>query len=249
MADQGPGERSADFVTRLSHVLDPELDEPITELGFVRSATLYEGEAVVELQLPTGWCAVNFAFLMAEDVRAALLAAPGVREATVRLGDHCAAAQIEAAVNGGVAFAQAFPGEGGGDLAALRELFRRKGFLARQFRLVEALRNSGCSFANIAALTLAEASTIKAGAAGSALRRYMERRAELGLDCRPAAPLMIDPGGKPLAAQQLEDHYRMTRTVRVAMEANGALCRAVLAARDRNAGQEQIIGGGLHVPS
>ena len=111
---------------RLAQELDPELDEPILDLGFVRSLELRSGHACVALRLPTSWCAVNFAYLMAEDVRRALLGLEGIRQATVRLGDHCAAQEIEAAVNDGRPFAEAFPGEGVGSLAALRLTFLRK---------------------------------------------------------------------------------------------------------------------------
>src|SRR5262252_1157593 len=79
---------------RLAQVLDPELDEPILDLGFVRGLRLRSGHAEVALRLPTSWCAVNFAFLMAEDVRHALLAVEGIRWVTVSLGDHCAANEI-----------------------------------------------------------------------------------------------------------------------------------------------------------
>src|ERR1700747_1839474 len=75
----------------LARVLDPELDESIVDLGFVRSVRLHSGHADVALQLPTSWCAVNFAYLMAEDVRRALLTVEGIDRVTVRLGDHCAA--------------------------------------------------------------------------------------------------------------------------------------------------------------
>jgi hypothetical protein len=43
---------------------------------------------------------VNFAFLMGEDVRSALLGVEGVRQMTVRLGEHCAPAEIEATSKG-----------------------------------------------------------------------------------------------------------------------------------------------------
>jgi metal-sulfur cluster biosynthetic enzyme len=103
----------------LAQVLDPELDESIVDLGFVRSVRLDSGHADVELRLPTSWCAVNFAYLMAEDVRRALLSVEGVRQASIRLGDHCAAREIEAAVNNGLPFTEAFPEEGAGNLTAL----------------------------------------------------------------------------------------------------------------------------------
>ena len=59
------------------------------------------------------------------------------------------------------------------------------------------------------------------------LRRYLERRAELGLDCASAAPLIVDLDGRPFSAEQLQAHYETTRTMRLAMEANGSFCRAL----------------------
>ena len=213
-------------------------------MGFVRSLQLRSGHAEIALRLPTSWCAVNFAYLMAEDVRRALLSVAGIRRATVRLGDHCAAPEIEAAVNGGRPFAEAFPGEGAGSLAALRLTFLRKGFLSRQERLLRELRDAGCSMAEICALMLGEMSTqgdmMVVRPPGSApvvsesaaiLRRYLERRAELGLDCSSAAPLVVDLEGIPFSADRLQAHYEAIRTVRVALEANGSFCRALLSAQ------------------
>ena len=52
----------------LGTVLDPELDEPITDLDFVESwAVSAEGVATVRLRLPTFFCAPNFSFLMVAD--------------------------------------------------------------------------------------------------------------------------------------------------------------------------------------
>jgi metal-sulfur cluster biosynthetic enzyme len=233
---------------RLAQVLDPELDESILDLGFVRSLQLRSSHASIALRLPTNWCAVNFAYLMAEDVRHALLGVEGIRQVTVHLGDHCAAGEIEAAVNDGRPFAEAFPGEGAGSLAALRLTFLRKGFLSRQERLLRELRDAGFSTATICALRLGEVSMqddaiairqpgcapVMSGS-GAALRRYVERRAELGLDCSPATPLIIDLEGKPFSAEQLQAHYEAIRTVRVALEANGSFCRALLSAQHRGA--------------
>src|SRR6516225_5515540 len=109
MRDDVPCEFPAGYdgsaiLEQLAQVLDPELDEPILDLGFVRSLQLRSGHATIALRLPTSWCAVNFAYLMAEDVRRALLAVDGIRQVTVSLGDHCAAEEIERAVNGGQPF-------------------------------------------------------------------------------------------------------------------------------------------------
>jgi len=217
------------ILQRLAQVLDPELDEPILQLGFVRSLQVRDEHVVVELQLPTSWCAINFAYMMAADVRHALADIAGNRRVTVRLGDHCAAAEIEAAVNGGKSFVDVFPGEGSNGLEALRRVFLRKGFLARQERLLRDLREAGHSPAAICALRVADVLM-----QSEALRRYLQRRAELGLGSCPTDPLIIDPDGRPVSAEGLEAHYRDARTVRVAVEANGSFCRAVLAARHLN---------------
>jgi metal-sulfur cluster biosynthetic enzyme len=262
--DLPAGYDSSAVLDRLAQVLDPELDESILKLGFVRSLRLRSGHADIALRLPTSWCAVNFAYLMAEDVRRALLTVEGIRQVTVRLGDHCAAGEIEAAVNDGRPFAEAFPDEGAGSLAALRLTFLRKGYLSRQERLLRELRAAGCSAAAISALRLGEMSMqddtmvirqpgcapVESGSA-AILRRYMERRAELALDCSPAAPLIVDLEGKPFSEERLQAHYEAARTVRVALEANGSFCRALLSVRHRDAAgpSGQANTGGRHVQS
>ena len=237
------------ILDRLAQVLDPELDEPILDLGFVRSLELRSGHASVALRLPTSWCAVNFAYLMAEDLRRALLAVEGIRQVTVRLGDHCAAAEIEEAVNAGLSFAEAFPGEGAGSLAELRLTFLRKGFLGRQQHLLRELQVAGFSSAAICDFRLggvfvrndtilirrSDCAPVEVGSA-QILERYLQRRAELGLDCSPSAPLIVDLEGEMLSADQLLAHYETARTIRVGMEANGSFCRALLSLHRLDAG-------------
>ena len=108
---------------------DPELDEPITALGFVASATVSAaGDAQVRLRLPTYFCAPNFAYLMVADAYDAVTALPGVRRAEVVLDGHFASD----AINGGVAaqagFAKSFDGEAVGELGpAARRLLAQGG--------------------------------------------------------------------------------------------------------------------------
>ncbi|WP_292653022.1 iron-sulfur cluster assembly protein [Nocardioides sp.] len=62
--------RAAEAYAALHAVVDPELDEPITDLGFVRSLTVSSTAPVeieVHLRLPTSFCSPNFAYLMASD--------------------------------------------------------------------------------------------------------------------------------------------------------------------------------------
>ena len=238
-------QNSAVILARLATVLDPELDQSIVELGFVRALRVHDQHAHVTLELPTSWCAMNFAFLMAEDVRKALLALDGIDHVTIRLGDHCAAQEIEAAVNESRPFSAAFPDEAGTGLAALRATFLRKGFLVRQERLLHELRGSGHSVDEISALRVSDGPRI---ASTEVLLRYLQRRAELGLDCSPTAPLIVDQTGAAIAAGQLEVHYQQIRTVRVSMEANGSFCRALLAKRGtRSALSMTTYRGNAHV--
>ena len=52
----------------LDVVIDPELDEPITDLGFVHTVDVSpDGDLEVHLRLPTSFCAPNFAYLMVSD--------------------------------------------------------------------------------------------------------------------------------------------------------------------------------------
>ena len=123
-------------LTALGTVYDPELDEPITALGFVGACTVSDGgEVAVRLRLPTPQCAPNFAYLMAADARAAVLSVAKVTGVSIVLEDHYTGAEINAALARGGEFADAFPGETEGSLDALRELFRRKALLRGELGL------------------------------------------------------------------------------------------------------------------
>ncbi|NUR96756.1 MAG: DUF59 domain-containing protein, partial [Kribbellaceae bacterium] len=99
----------------LGAVRDPELDEPITTLGFVSTCVVSAaGDVVVRLRLPTYFCAPNFAFLMVADAYDAVSALPWVRTADVALEDHFAAAQINAGISARAGFVETFAGEAAG---------------------------------------------------------------------------------------------------------------------------------------
>ena len=91
---------NASLLAALETVRDPELDEPITSLGFVAACTVSaDGDAEVRLRLPTYFCAPNFAYLMVADAYDAVSALSGVRKTGIVLEDHFASDVI----NGGVA--------------------------------------------------------------------------------------------------------------------------------------------------
>jgi metal-sulfur cluster biosynthetic enzyme len=225
----------ATIVAALGTVRDPELDEPITALGFVTSCTVSaSGRARVTLRLPTYFCAPNFAFLMVADAYDAVAAVPGVRGADVVLVDHFASA----AINGGVAaragFTAAFDGEAAGELHGLRADFLRKAVLAGTDLVCRPLLAAGASPADLLAMTLGEVP------ASGAADRLRQRRAELGLPSAAGAPLLIDPvTGERVRAEAVPLHLRRARTTRVAVEANGSICRGMLRHRYDSAGLGQ----------
>jgi metal-sulfur cluster biosynthetic enzyme len=210
----------------LGTVYDPELDEPITTLGFVGSCDVTaEGDVSVCLRLPTPQCAPNFAYLMAADARAAVRRLPEVREVSVVLEDHYTGAEINAAVAGGGGFDSAFPGETGGELDALRELFQRKALLAHQARLCQALLAGGASPEAVVARRVADLPD-----SADAVRSVALREA-LGLPHDPEAPAIVAGDGSPLAADDLELWLRRARLVSLSLETNGGMCRDLLRAR------------------
>jgi metal-sulfur cluster biosynthetic enzyme len=206
-------------LTAIAGVLDPELDQSIVELGFVRRIRVADDRVRVELRLPTYWCAPNFSWLMAEDVREALLADPNVAEVEVVLVDHHSSGEISAGVNSGRAFAEVFGEAPDGRLDDLRDLFRRKALLARQER---ALRPLGGDPSRLRIGDLPDTDDV---------RSYLDARAELGLDCSPQAPALTDAAGRPVRGARVGEHLRRARLMGVSIEGNAAFCRGLLATR------------------
>jgi metal-sulfur cluster biosynthetic enzyme len=216
----------AEVLSALATVYDPELDEPITTLGFVGSCVVSKsGDVDVRLRLPTPQCAPNFAYLMVSDAREAVRRVPAVGEVTVVLDGHYTGAEINAAVGRGADFGQAFPGETTGDLDALRALFRRKALLARQGRVCQGLLARGATAEAIVALRVADLPD-DAGA-----ERCVELRRELGLPHGAAAPALVAGDGSRLGAADLTKWLRRARLVGLSLESNGGLCRSLLRVR------------------
>ena len=227
----------ASLLAALETVRDPELDEPITALGFVASATVSAaGDAQVRLRLPTYFCAPNFAYLMVADAYDAVTALPGVRRAEVVLDEHFASD----AINGGVAaqagFARSFDGEAVGELHQLRADFLRKAVMAGTDQVCRPLAAAGASPDRLRTLTLGELPPSRP------LDRLRQRRAELGLPAGDDATLLIDPAtGGPVPADAVPLHLRKARITRVSLDANGSICRGMLRHR-------YDLPAGLHKP-
>jgi metal-sulfur cluster biosynthetic enzyme len=216
----------AQVVEALATVCDPELDEPITTLGFVGSCVVSpNGDVLVRLRLPTPQCAPNFAYLMAADARDALRRLPEVGDVTVVLDDHYTGDEINAAIGRGESFSDAFPGETVGHLGELRALFQRKALLARQSRVCQALLDDGLDPDEIVAMTVAELPDHPEA------ERCVQLRRRLGLPHGPAAPALIAGDGARLCAESLAMWLRRARLVSLSLESNGGLCRSLLSVR------------------
>ena len=87
-------------------------------------------------------------------------------------------------------------------------------------------------------MTVAELeSTAVARPGGAGLqRRYLEMRAHVGGPAGPDDHTFVTAEGASLTEAGFDEHLRALASVRIAMEFNGALCRGLLAARDRASG-------------
>ncbi|MBK1785955.1 metal-sulfur cluster assembly factor [Prauserella cavernicola] len=211
----------------LGTVRDPELDEPLTDLGFVSRAEVSRaGRAVVRLRLPTYFCAPNFAFLMVADAYDAVSAVPGVREADVALDDHFAADAINRGVAARAGFVASFEGEAVDELDSLRADFVRKAVLAGTDRVCRAVLAAGTDRERLTELTLGDAPE------SPDRERLRDRRRELGLPCADDDPLLVDPvSGSAVEPANLTRHLGFARLTRTSQEANSGVCRGMLHAR------------------
>src|SRR5262249_60620537 len=99
-AEANPGGRDMrreEVYAQLAKVYDPELDQPLTELGFIGGVELAGSTVTVRFRLPTFWCAANFAFMIAADIRERVSELPWGEGVDVQLqGDF-----LYPAINGG----------------------------------------------------------------------------------------------------------------------------------------------------
>ncbi|SDM15560.1 Metal-sulfur cluster biosynthetic enzyme [Lentzea albidocapillata subsp. violacea] len=202
----------------LDEVMDPELDEPITTLGFVRSVVLDGDVLTVHLRLPTAFCSPNFAYLMASDAKDVLRdLAPHV---LVVLEDHHDSDMINRGVAADAGFVGTYGAEASRDLEELRLTFQRKAHAAAMERAVRTV-----PLERLRTLTLQDLPESKAT---EALRR---RRSALGFGTAPDALVLVDDHGVPLPPGDLPLRLRFARSVGISIEGNAHFCRGLLRTR------------------
>lgn len=223
-------ERSEQVRTVIAAVRDPEIDETAGELDFVVDVSVAGGEVAVSVRLPSYWCPANFAWLMAEDMRKAVLALPWVTGFRLKLVDHFAEAEVSRGVSEGLSFEAVFPTHASGDLDALKRDFAVKAMLMRQGPLIAALRKAGIGDAAIREATVATMQRLTKDATLVRLwDAVMEKRREAGIADDAAQPAICDATGAPIA--DLDAHRREIRRTGNNAAASGEMCRMLVAAR------------------
>lgn len=225
-------DRQAQVWACLQGVTDPELDESVIELNFVTNADVDASNHVhIGFRLPTYWCAANFSFLMADDMRRAVSELDWVEGVTVVLGEHMYADKINLGLAHGLSFEETFGSEADGNLDELRQIFLVKAFQRRQVTLLNYLTAAGHLPEKIIELTLSDLECLSLEAEGQKLvQRYFERRHVVG-PIRPDAFAFITSEGTALKSENYATYVSGLRRVGVNAEFNGALCRGLLAVR------------------
>jgi len=216
--------------------MDPELDEPVTDMGFIEAVNIHaEGQAVeVEFRLPTYWCSPNFAFLMAFDIRAEIGKLSWVRNVSVKLIDHCFGDRINSGVNEDADFSSVFAEYCNGEsLDAVRIKFLEKAFIRRQEAVLQGLLQQGFDSNDVVAMTLGALDSVEFGDQTATLQRprYRSLLLSQGLAGDRGDPAFVTWAGERLSACELGNYLSRSRGVRINMEFNGALCRGLKSVR------------------
>jgi metal-sulfur cluster biosynthetic enzyme len=212
----------------LAAVVDPELDEPITTLGFVRSLVVSPGGNVkVHLRLPTSFCSPNFAYLMASDAKDVLSKLDWTRRVVVELDDHHDSEIINTGLAADAGYRGTFKHEAEESLDELRETFRRKAHTAAMERCLTALlraqpERSESSLGEVHLGDLPDDSTTDS---------LLRRRRALGLPTAPDALAMVDHRGIGYAEDDVPLALRRARSTRISIEGNAHFCRGLLRTR------------------
>lgn len=218
----------------VAQVNDPELDEPVTEMGFVEGVTVADdGSVSLDFRLPTYWCSPNFAFLMLDGLREALERLSWRPRFRITLHDHLFAEEVNRGVAEGRRFDEIFdalsPRE---DLSELRATFLRKAFQKRQEAALLGLREAGWADDDILAL---DCGALDKASVGPDLTIRLVRYLDAMRARFPLAPeseaAFLTWEGEPVRSAGLREYLARLRAVRINMEFNGALCRGLKQSR------------------
>lgn len=234
----------ATVTERLDRVDDPELDESIVELEYVRDLTIEKSVVTVELVLPTAWCSPAFAWMMATGARDEIEDLSGVSECEIRLADHMHEAEINRGVNERLAFAEAFPDAEDG-IEDVRRTLDEKARMGRQYRAVAALTEAGIEPEQVVSLRRADISiddeqallTLADGGLVvpvpiEPMAEYLQKAKTVGLVTDPTDRLFRTPAGDPISPDEFEQVQRRARLAKTNVGGQGTVCAALNEARN-----------------
>lgn len=221
----------------LDVVIDPELDEPITDLGFVHTVDVSpDGDLEVHLRLPTSFCAPNFAYLMASDAKDVLVALQWTRDVTVELDDHHDSEIINTGLAADAGYRGTFRHEADDGLDDLRVTFQRKAHTAAMERCLTALLRADPS-RPVEQLGQVRIADLPDDAVRDSLLR---RRETIGLPCAPGDVVMVDHLGNGYAPDAVPMALRRARSTRISIDGNAHFCRGLLRTRYVDGGSESL---------
>ncbi|MCV7420741.1 iron-sulfur cluster assembly protein [Mycobacterium yunnanensis] len=226
-----------DVLRALDVVIDPELDEPITDLGFVHTVDVDgNGDVEVHLRLPTSFCAPNFAYLMASDAKDVLVALDWTNEVTVELDDHHDSEIINTGLAADAGYRGTFRHEADDGLEDLRLTFQRKAHTAAMERCLTALLRAD------PARPVEELGRVRiADLPDDAVRdSLLRRRAAIGLPCTAEDLVMVDHVGNGYPSDAVPTALRRARSTRISIEGNAHFCRGLLRTRYVDGGSESL---------
>ena len=216
---------------QLAKVYDPELDQPLTELGFIGGVDIAGDKVTVRFRLPTYWCAANFAYMMSSDIRERVSELPWVKRVDVLLQDHFHDDEINEGIKNGKTFQTAFP-DATDSLDDLRETFRVKAFQARQERVLRWLIRKGLQEEAILQMRVGDLlELLKKRQVAKLVERYLNIRQERGLPGDISAEAFSHPDGTPIDPGGLELLLHKASSTRLSMEFNTAFCSGLLKTR------------------
>ncbi|KMO84920.1 metal-sulfur cluster biosynthetic enzyme [Mycolicibacterium chubuense] len=218
--------RDAEAMTALTAVVDPELDEPITALGFVHSLVVSpSGNVKLNLRLPTSFCSPNFAYLMASDAKDVLNGLDWARQVVVELDDHHDSDIINAGLAADAGYRGTFGHEAEDSLDDLRMTFKRKAHTAAMERCLTSLLRADPS------RTEESMGAVRIGdlPAGPETEALLHRRATLGLSTRADDLVLVDETGAPY--DDVPMALRRARSTRISIDGNAHFCRGLLRTR------------------
>jgi metal-sulfur cluster biosynthetic enzyme len=212
----------------LDEVLDPELDKPITDLGFVRAiAADDEGGLTVHLRLPTSFCSPNFAYLMASDAKDVLTALPGTTTVAVVLDDHHDSETINRGLAADAGYRGTFGVEADEDLEGLRDTFRRKAHAAAMERALTRLLRARPDLSEVTLYDVVLGDLPD----DDATRALLRRRTAAGLGVAPTDPVLVDDDGQRPPPEGIPLRLRFARATRISIDGNAHFCRGLLRTR------------------